>query len=292
MRYLLILCCFCFFNAGAQSSIDSSSRNVVSQVLKKDTIIPVLKQSFTSDSFLYGDRLFFSFTNPVRYTVSEKTYESKDVIFYLVTGLLLLFALIKNSFRRYLTDLVSTYFRTTMYPRQLKDQLLQNPLPSFLFNIFFVLSGCVYIALVFQYYHTVASYSFWQLASYAALGLTGIYLGKFLILKFLGWLFQAKEATDTYLFVVFANNKITGFILLPFTLLLAFAGSAVQSAMLTLSFVTVGGLFLYRYFISFISINRLVQISLFQFLIYLVAVEIIPLLLINKVLFLILAEIS
>ncbi len=258
----------------------------------RDTIRPKLQASFSSDSFRYRPRLFFRFTDPVRYNVLERKWEGKEVVFYTVIGLLLLFAIIKNSFRRYLSDLFGSYFRTTMRQRQVKEQLQQAPLPSLLFNVFFVLSGAVFVSLVFYYFNIAADeLPFWMLAAYSAIALAVIYAGKFVVLKFFGWVFRLTEATDTYIFVIFSTNKVLGVMLLPFTILLAFSYGAVHTASVTLSLILVAALFAYRFFLSYISINRMVRINLFHFLLYLAAFEILPLLLINKLLFLFLREI-
>lgn len=278
------------------SQTDSLSTDTIttSQQLStaKDTIRPILQYAFTSDSFLYRKRLFFSFTNSVRYTVSQKTWEGKEAIFYSIIALLLFFAFIKNSFSRYLRDLYSAYFRTTIKQRQIKEQLLQSPLPSLLFNIFFVVSTAIFLSLIFQYFGLALQFPFWLLTAYCALGLVVIYGGKFLLLKFFGWVFQLSEATGTYIFVVFATNKIIGVSVLPFTILLAFTYGSVHAATVTLSLFMIGILFLYRYFLAFTSINHLVRINFFHFLIYLAAFEVLPLLLINKLLFAFLSEIS
>ena len=258
----------------------------------KDTIRPVLKYAFTSDSFLYRKRLFFSFTNPVRYTISEKTWTGKEAIFYSIIALLLFFAFIKNSFARYLRDLYSSYFRTTMRQKQIKEQLQQSPLPSLFFNLFFLISTAIFLSLIFQYYGLATQLPFWLLTAYSAAGLAVIYGGKFLLLKFFGWVFQLSDATDTYIFVVFSTNKILGVSLLPFTILLAFTYGGFHTASVTLSLIVIGLLFLYRYFLAFISINSTVRIDFFHFLIYLAAFEVLPLLLINKLLFAFLREIS
>jgi hypothetical protein len=47
----------------------------------------------------------------------------------------------------------------------------------------------------------------------------------------------------------------------------------------------VGGLFLYRFYLSYVSVYRLVKLQFLHFLLYLAAFEIAPLLLINKLLF-------
>ena len=258
----------------------------------KDTIRPVLQHAFTSDSFLYRNRLFFTFTNPVRYTISEKTWTGKEGIFYSIVGLLLFFAFIRNSFSRYLSDLYSSYFRTTMRQKQIKEQLQQSPLPSLFLNIFFIISTAIFLSLILQYYGLATQQPFWLLTAYSAAGLAVIYGGKFLLLKFFGWVFQMSEATNTYIFVVFSTNKILGVSLLPFTILLAFTYGDVNAASVTLSLFAVGLLFFYRYFLAFVSINHTIRIDFFHFLIYLAAFEVLPLLLINKVLFAFLRELS
>lgn len=257
----------------------------------RDTIRPRLQHSFTSDSFRYRKQLFFSFTDPVRYSISPKKWVGKEVIFYAIIGLLIIFALIKNSFRRYLSDLFSSYFRTTVRQRQVKEQLLQNPLPSLLFNVFFVLSSALFVSLLIQYFAVADRVPFWMVVIYSAIALTVIYAGKFILLKFFGWVFQMTDATDTYIFVIFSTNKVLGILLLPFTILLAFTYGAFNGAAVTLSLIVVACLFIYRYFLSYIAINRMVRINFFHFLLYLLAFEIIPLLLINKLLFLFIREI-
>ena len=260
--------------------------------VKKDTIKISLQFPFTSDSFRFRKRLFYSFTDPVRYTISERTWSGKDVVFYSVVLLLLFFAFIKNSFSRYASDLFSSYFRTTVRQRQIKEQLLQSPLPSLFFNIFFVISSAVFISLLLEHFGLAEQLPFWQLVVYSAIAVVVIYAGKFLLLKFFGWVFQQSEATDTYIFVVFSTNKILGIALLPFIILLAFTYGAVNAAAVTLSIIVIIGLFLYRFFLSYISINQAIQLNFLHFILYLTAFEIMPVLLINKLLFTILREIS
>lgn len=258
----------------------------------RDTLRPRLQYGFASDSLRYRKRLFFSFTSPVRYTVSEKSWEGKEATFYVLVALVLLFALLKNAFPRYLSDLYSTYFRTTVRQRQLKEQLLQSPLPSLLFNGLFVLSGAVFVGLLAQRFGYGDRHSFPLLVLYAAAGLAVIYGGKFLLLKFFGWVLQLSEAVNDYIFVVFSTNKVLGIFLLPFAVLLAFSNGAVNASAFTLSLVVVAGFFAYRFFLAFLAVSASVRINLFHFVLYLAGFEIIPLLLINKALFIILREMA
>lgn len=234
---------------------------------------------------VWNDHPVFRFTDPMRYSVTEKKWIGKEAIFYSMIGLLLFFALIKNGFGRYIQDLFSSYFRTTVKQKQIKEQLLQNPLPSMLLNLFFTLSIGMFLALLFQYFKLGLEFNFWLLYLYCVVGLVCVYALKFVSLKLLGWIFQVSTTIDSYIFIVFTTNKIIGILLLPFLVVLAFTKGVVNEAAMSLSIMVVFGLIAYRFFLSFISIRGQIRLSFLHFLIYLFAFEIIPLLLINKLLF-------
>ena len=237
------------------------------------------------DTLVYKRHPFVRFTDPVRLIITEKEWKGKEAFFYSIIGLLIFFAFIRNTFGRYLQDLAKLFFRTTIKQRQVKEQLMAAPLPSLLLNILFIISGGVYLALVFDHYRLGEQFNFWLLILYCAAGLALIYLGKFVVLKIMGWLLRLSDATDAYTFVVFTTNKIIGITLLPFIVVLAFSSPDIEQVALTLSFMVVGGLFLYRFYLSYMSVYRLVKLQFLHFLLYLAAFEIAPLLLINKLLF-------
>ena len=256
----------------------------------KDSIGFSFSYPFAKDSMYYGQHPFFRFTNPVRYGVSIKQWQGKEAVFYTMIALLLLFALIRNGFYRYLQDLFRTYFQTTVKQRQIKEQLLQSPLPSLLLNLFFLLSIGMFLALLLRYFGLATDFNFWILFLYCVLGLIAVYGVKFLSLKLLGWIFQVSNAIESYIFIVFTTNKIIGIMLLPFLVVLAFTYGAINQVTMTLSIVLVLALLVYRFFLSFTTIRQQVHISFFHFLLYLCAFEVAPVLLINKLLFRFLGE--
>jgi hypothetical protein len=237
------------------------------------------------DSIIFNRHVFYKFQNPVTQIDSVKKVEGKEAVFYLILSILLFFALIKNGFPRYLQDMFRMFFQTSVKQKQLKDQLMQSPLPSLLFNIFFVVTGAFFLTLVLQYYNLGSNFSFWILMFYCALGLIIIYSIKFLFLKLFGWLFKITEATNTYIFIVFTTNKIISIFLIPFIILMSFSMGTVRQSALALSLLIVGFFFLYRFYLAFVSTHRYIKIKFFHFLLYLIAFEIVPLLLINKLLF-------
>jgi hypothetical protein len=117
-----------------------------------------------------------------------------------------------------------------------------------------------------------------------------VYTIKFISLKLVGWIFQVSEAANAYIFIVFTTNKIMGIALLPFLVILAFTYGFITQAAMNLAVLVVVVLFAYRYFLSYVSIHRQIRINFFHFLLYLMAFELVPLLLINKLLFSLLGE--
>ena len=150
----------------------------------------------------------------------------------------------------------------------------------------------MFLALVIQNIGWSGGYSFWVLFLYSMAILVVMYFFKFVILKFIGWILQVRDAADTYIFIVFLTNKVIGMLLLPFIIVLAFTYGQISQVALTSGLLMIAGFFAYLYFLSFISVYRQLRISFFHFFLYLFAFEIVPLLLINKLLFTFLVETS
>jgi hypothetical protein len=210
--------------------------------------------------------------------------QGKEVMFYAMMGLLLVFALLKQGFGKYFFDLFRVFFRTTMKQRQIREQLMQTQFPSLIFNMFFIASAGLYINFMLHYFKITPVKNFWLLYLYCCIGLAVIYFGKFIGLKVIGWLLNMQKAADSYIFIVFIINKVIGIFLLPFLILIAFASDPVYSVSLVLSWVTIGVLLVYRLILGFASIRNEVRFNLFHFFLYLCAFEIVPLLLIYKLL--------
>lgn len=261
---------------------DSISRKPLNLV--PDTLLKV-NEAGTFTGQLYLRHPFFSFNTPaVRVRSDLKAFHGKETLFYVIVSLVLLFALLKIGFSKYYNDLFRVFFRTTLKQRQIKEQLMQTPLPSLLFNGFFVASAGLYATFMLHYFQLVPVKNFWLLYFYCALALSVIYFVKFLGLIICGWLFNMRKAADSYTFIVFIINKVIGVSLLPFIVLLAFTDGVIYEVALVLSWCTVAGLFLYRFILGFAAIRNEVKLNLFHFFLYLCAFEIAPLLLIYKLL--------
>ena len=217
----------------------------------------------------------------------KKIFTGKEYLFYYLVFLLILFGLLRRTFAKYFYDLFRVFFKTTLKQRQTQEQLLQSSLASVFMNSFFVLSAGLYVNFLLQYFQLEISDNFWLQYVYCAGALATIYSVKFIGLKITGWLFNVSNATDSYIFIVFIINKMLGIFLLPFLLLLAFANHPLYGSAMVISWLGIGLLLIYRFILSYAALRKEVKLNSFHFILYILGFEVIPLLLIYKLLLLI-----
>ena len=323
IRTLLVLCCFLILHSASAQEVQDTvppkpdtvakpqqavADTAVKKVVRRprDTTRAIVRDTARVDSVLVDtvavqpsavndliasfkraslkNPYFAVFAKPIFNIEVERRVQGKEIYFYVLLGLFFYFAVVKTLFRKYITNLVSIFLRITLRQQQLREQLLQAPLPSLMLNIFFLLTGGLYASLLLSYYQWEVHSNFWIQTLYCIGILALIYMGKFVILKFTGWVFNLSKATDTYIFIVFLVNKMLGLLLLPFLVLIAFYSGQPQQVFVTLSLILVLSLFAYRFFFSFGPIRAEIKVNPFHFFLYLCAFEIAPLLLIYKVL--------
>jgi hypothetical protein len=209
---------------------------------------------------------------------------STDSLFYLIVGILFYFAAIRIFFEKYFNNLMTLFFRVSLRQQQIREQVLQTPLPSLLLNILFVLSAGLYACFLLHYSRWGAGVNFWILYLNCMALLASIYLVKFVVLKFIGWVFSISRATDIYIFIVFLVNKMLGIFLLPFLIVIIFSEEEWREVFITLSLAMVFLFWTYRILASYRPIRNEIKLTPFYFFLYLCAFEVAPLLLIYKVL--------
>ncbi len=271
-----------------RDTIPADSTASQADSLRRDSmavVVPAVVYTDTSTYYAYYRHPYLGFDKtPVYMLMKARTTESKDTVFYLLAGLLFFVGFTKLLFPKYFQNTFRLFFQTSFRQKQTRDQLLQQSLGSLLLNLLFFFSSACYLTLVLEHYDW-SVFPFWKLLLYSLILLAVLYIVKFIFLRFAGWIFNAKEGAETYIFIVFLINKIIGVMLIPFILVIAFAEPSLVDAAITASVILLIMLFVYRYFVSLKSFRRDLHISPFHFFLYLCGVEIVPLLIVGKVVF-------
>lgn len=213
----------------------------------------------------------------VAYSIQRpRPYHNAAPDFYLLCALCLMLGLIRYLEPRYFALLVGAY-RNPGTGRQWHEMLRAAALPNLGMNIFFAAVSGAYI-----YYLSGGANN--QLLGVRAplvlplliTGMLVMYAAKYAVIRFSGWAFRLEGLADQYLFNVFLVNKIIGIVLLPFVVLIAFAGAEWLAPLGMVSGIVALALLSTRYLRSWPAFYTFFQGSKFHFFTYLCASEILP----------------
>lgn len=205
-----------------------------------------------------------------------------DWIFYLFTFSLGFLGIIRLSFTRYIDDLFRVFFNKVLRQNQLREQLAQNSIPSLLMNIFSILSGATFL-----YFLDLASVrrfhgESWKTLGLYVLGLFVLYVGKYLLLRFAGWLTDKKQVASGYIFIIFMINKMAGIFLFPMSIMLAFSTPYNRQVFFIISMVLLVSLVIFRFTKAFGYIRKELKINILHFIFYVFSFEVLPILVLEK----------
>jgi hypothetical protein len=261
-----------------KDSLPADTTVTDSTSLRNDSVINDARAKALADSLDVKKKK----TEITQLIISRKKFTGEEYLFYSLLILLIFYAIMRLVFPKYFTDLFRVYLRTTLKQSQVREQLLQTPLPSLLLNGFFLISCGMYAGFLVEHFNLAPKFSFWQLWLYCSILLSIIYMMKYAGVWLAGWLFNRADAASSYIFIVFMTNKILGIVVLPFLVLLAFGTANIYSPALIISITLVACLFLYRFYLSIGVIRSQARVNLLHFFLYLLAFEALPLLILFK----------
>jgi hypothetical protein len=250
---------------------------------------PSVKGAYTA----YGDRMMEVFrTHPwckvlapaTRVRVLERQRTPTDWIFYLFAGLCLYLGFIRLAFPKYLNDLFRVFFNTSLRGKQIREQLLMDRLPSLFLNIFFCLSGGIFLYFLLRYLGYFGEQGYWIGLGSCVAGISLLYVGKYVLTELAGLIFDRRQAAEIYSFVVFMVNKVVGIWLLPAGLMMAFSPPATQHTVMVFALGGLAALMIYRLNRGWQALRNTLKINQLQYMIFVGAFEVVPVLLIYKVL--------
>lgn len=211
-----------------------------------------------------------------------KKQQNDSIFFYLFVGLFFILGITRSFYNKYFSTLFRVFFNSTLKQNQLTDQLEQAKLPSLIFNIFFIITTGLYLFFLIKFNALSTAHVSINLM-FVCIAAVGVgYLVKYLSLKFTGWLTSYKAEANTYIFIIFLLNKMIGLFLLPVVTIIAFCNIQIVSVTILISLIVLAVIFLVRFFRSYSLLQSKLKVTPFHFILYVSALEILPILLIYK----------
>ena len=197
---------------------------------------------------------------------------------------LILMAIIRFSFNKFLQRVVDAVINYQTANSLFLEKNMRNIRGSIFMNLLFFVNVALYII---QYYTNLVSTNHiengFRFFGYSLLGLMGLYAGKFIVIRSIGYIFNGIKESREYWHSVFIYNKNLGMFLLPITLSVPFIAQHAISLLLNAGL----GIALIFYLLRLARGLRILfrkHVSIFYMILYLCALEILPLLMIYKLL--------
>lgn len=221
-----------------------------------------------------------------RQKTDEKLLINYDWLFGLLVLSVFLVGLIRVRFDRYLKDLFLSLLYPTLKENKLTVVNMSNRFPSYLLGFLFYFNSAIFVFQLSEILHTPFPFGLSGplIIPVAFLFLFLIFSLKFIFYRVAGNIFGISVTIRRYLMQLADGSRIFGLIILPFILLIPFSTETVAAVLYKMVIVLFS--FLYLMQIARAVKNNLTSIfSLYYIILYLCALEIVPLTLLFKVLF-------
>ena len=277
--FMVLLYSGAFLKAQTTPIVDSviSPQNTVDSTKLATTLQDFRLKELLKDNFLLNFK-----ASPQAQVQQLKKGRQHFYFFYLLLGLGLFLGIVRAINGRYFNTLFRVFFNTSLRQSQLTDQLEQAKLLSLFYNIFFSINLGLFIYLLVENYLGDFQNIHWRWLQYCLGAPILIYLLKYIILVFIGWVSDYKEETNIYIFITFLINKIMGIFLLPLIFLIAFADKTIAGPVIIFTVVVIIFLFFLRYFRSYNLLQHKLKFGKLHFFIFIFGLEILPLLILYK----------
>jgi hypothetical protein len=158
--------------------------------------------------------------------------------------------------------------------------------PYLFLYINFLLNAGVFAFLIVQSLNSDGQFNNYAVFFLCLLGTIVVFVGKHLAVLFMTWLFPGIAADlNRYNFLIIAFSCVLGFFLIPFNFVIAFAGTQNWQFFVTLWLIALAGIFIiYGVFRAFSLGTKYLFGYPLHFLLYLCTAEVIPVMLLIKLL--------
>jgi hypothetical protein len=215
----------------------------------------------------------------------EKTdigFESTDWMFAIIVVLLILFAWIRVGFGRFVNTVVQASYNFFTARRIFEEANVVRSRIFIFFNLLFFINISLFTSQSIDFFNINPSgFKGFSLFGICFAMFFLIYMFKSFILWLLDFLFLTQGGFSSYNFTIFLYNKVYGLLLIPIVSVLPFVSIYFAQIIIYIGIGLFGLFYIFRIFRGFqLALKN--RLSIFYLFLYLCALEILPLLVLYK----------
>jgi hypothetical protein len=216
-------------------------------------------------------------------TSKNRTTNNKTGTFFLALAFLFILSLLKHGFPSYFNNLFSIFTTIGTSKRHMKEQLENDSRASVGFYILYIISLSFVVFTALETYSDTfkahPKYIIYLVSLVCVISLLGV---KSLLIKIVAWIFQQQEAEKQYSFNSTLVNEFAGMLLFPICILMLLLTGKTKLVLLIIALIVLSILIIYKYLKNIKILNNLLRLNFIHFLLYLCAFELLPTLVLTK----------
>lgn len=213
----------------------------------------------------------------------EPGFETTDWMLGVIIFLWLIFGWLRVGFVRFFQTAIQASYNYFAARRIHEEANVVRSRVFYFMNTLFFLNLALFITQMFDYYnYNILNLDFYLIFLMVLLGLLIIYGLKGMFLGILDFIFLARGHFVAYNTTVFIYNKMIGFILLPLVSIIPYVPSNITPWLFKAGVFVVFSLYTMRIFRG-ILVGVKIRLSFFYLILYLCALEILPVLMLYKI---------
>lgn len=261
-----------------QQKKDSAYFQAFKEKLHTSSLIYFKKNISTLEKI--NQRLYNNF-EIYAYPEKIKKHLNKDTIFYFFIGLFLSYSLLLYFYKDYYVFLFNKCIIYPLKKINFKNNFTKNNFCILVSNIFYILIFATYCTILFTHFFA----NNWSIILFFIISITIIYCIKFAVYSFLKWL----NTNLNNILLIFNFNfnlkKILVILLFPCCFLMALAYQNMFNLVFYLTIIIIAIYFIFKNIINILLLLKSKQISLFYIILLFICIELIPNLLIFKIIY-------
>jgi hypothetical protein len=204
-----------------------------------------------------------------------------NFLFWVILFAFLILAVALSIDRWFVTKLFKGIFNYNLSNTMMRETSGIKFIILILLYFMFIIIVSIFAFLIFRYFTGIDNITYLY---YSFAGVLSIYLIRHFSLFFLGIIFPKVQEAYLYNYSVVTFNAVTGIILIIPVLLMAFSASAIVAVAMYVGIILFGALFILRSLRGTLIAFRYINNQPIHFFLYLCAFEIIPLMVVYKIL--------
>jgi len=233
----------------------------------------------------YIDKSFFAshLLRPSTIETKEKAIMNPGWIHGMIVICFLLFAIAQYGYFRRMQQIFKAFFANRLFNQLSRDGGLFSERVSLFLFISFILSFSLFIFKAYDFYFEIPAKGLYSFILYAKItaGVLLFYLLKMGLYNISGFIFKSIKETSDYILNIYIFGQVTGVLLLPLIVLITYINTGI---VLYLGLIIISMAYIYRLFRGVMITVSNVKISAYYIFLYLCTLEILPLLLLTKIL--------